>query len=559
MPIGRILVHQGLLSEEQVAGVLHYQQKHRCKFGQALRELALLGEEEFLPVLARQLQLRLLTASDLIQVRASAHLLAENHARRLQALVVEVSPSQALVALTDPTDLFVYDELVRLLGRPVRPALVASTLLQQGLERAYQGGQALDGDVAALVKEVERLEGPDSSLTMQSPADIPVARLLQGLLEEAVARGASDIHIEPDQEILRIRLRVDGVLQERLIREGQIAPALISKLKLMAGLEISERRLPQDGRLRITILQKNLDIRLATLPVQDGESVVLRLLDQSASHLQLAGTGLPDGVVRGLRLLARHGHGLILVTGPTGSGKTTTLYGLLSEINQPGVKIITVEDPVEYRLSRVNQVQVNPKIHLTFAQVLRHVLRQDPDVILVGEMRDGETAETAVTAAMTGHLVLSTLHTRDAVGSITRMLDLGIPGYGLAATLLGVLSQRLIRRLCPDCTIPWRGDGEELALPPHLLDLSSGSWKTARGCPQCASSGYRGRIAVAELLTMTPELASSLRHNDLQTFTTLAGPGGLWQHGLQLARQGVTSLAEITRLAPMTVGGGGYG
>ena len=312
---------------------------------------------------------------------------------------------------------------------------------------------------------------------------------------------ASDIHIEPDEGKLRIRQRVDGILQESVINERNIAAALVLRLKLMSGLDISEKRLPQDGRTNIRIKGRSIDVRVSTMPIQHGESVVMRLLDQSAGLLTLDQTGMPEELLKRFRNLLNRPHGMILVTGPTGSGKTTTLYGALSELNLPAKKIITVEDPVEYRLPRINQVQVNSKIGLDFKGVLRTTLRQDPDIIMVGEMRDHETVEIGLRGALTGHLVLSTLHTNDSISSAIRLLDMGAPGYLAASSLRAIIAQRLVRRLCKNCRTEHRPDEEELFWIDNIEPgASSHQFHRGMGCQTCNQTGYRGRIGVFELL-----------------------------------------------------------
>ncbi|MCL4142169.1 UNVERIFIED_CONTAM: hypothetical protein GTU68_025878 [Idotea baltica] len=346
---------------------------------------------------------------------------------------------------------------------------------------------------------------------------------------------ASDIHIEPDTTVLRIRQRIDGVLQEQIVDEARIASALTSRLKLMAGLNISEKRLPQDGRFNIKVKNKSIDVRLSTMPMVDGESVVMRLLDQSQGLLNFDKLGMPDDILKPFRELIKKPYGLILVTGPTGSGKTTTLYTALNEINQPETKVITVEDPVEYQLPRINQVQIHEKIGLTFPVVLRTALRQDPDVILIGEMRDKETVNIGLRAAMTGHLVFSTLHTNDAVSTLSRILDMGAESFIVASSLQAVLAQRLIRRLCVECRIP------------HELN------EHPKGCNQCHNTGYSGRIGVYELLIMTPVLLSLLQENNTVNFAQHAkqqsGFKTLTQNAFSLAMKGLTTLDEVTRIA----------
>jgi MSHA biogenesis protein MshE len=349
---------------------------------------------------------------------------------------------------------------------------------------------------------------------------------------------------------------VDGQLQETIIPERNIAAALVLRLKLMSGLDISEKRLPQDGRAQIKIKGRVIDVRVSTMPVQAGESVVMRLLDQSQGILTLAQTGMPPSIVKRYRKLLQRPHGMILVTGPTGSGKTTTLYGSLSELNKPQSKIITVEDPVEYRLPRINQVQVNHKIDLTFSQVLRTTLRQDPDIIMVGEMRDKETVEIGLRGALTGHLVLSTLHTNDSISSAIRLLDMGAPGYLVASSLRAIIAQRLVRRICDNCVVDEEVSSEAYFWLKTLNeDISDITFKKGKGCQKCNHSGYRGRVGVFELLEMTEAMMTALKNNDTSAFSEAARVSPdykpLAHSALLYAKEGITSIDEVLKLVEM--------
>ncbi|MBL4826888.1 MAG: type II/IV secretion system protein, partial [Spongiibacteraceae bacterium] len=385
-------------------------------------------------------------------------------------------------------------------------------------------------------------------------SDAPVVKLLQSIFEDAVQARASDIHIEPDEHVLRIRQRVDGVLQEQVMNEKRIASAVVLRLKLMSGLNISEKRLPQDGRFRISVKDRPIDVRISTLPAQHGESVVMRLLDQSEGSIDIDKVGMPSNILHRFRQQIRRPHGLILVTGPTGSGKTTTLYGALQELNSAEKKIITVEDPVEYTLSRITQVQVHDSIGLDFGSVLRSCLRQDPDILLIGEIRDQETAEIAVRASLTGHLVLSTLHTNDAITSAMRLIDVGLEGYLVASALRAVIAQRLVRRICHSCKQPYQPDQqEENCLRALVGNIDQLQFHHGRGCSHCNNTGYRGRIGVFELLEIETTMADALRSADPIAFAKAARaqPGfkPLTHCTLEYARQGVTSVEEVLRVS----------
>src|SRR5690606_3539604 len=377
-------------------------------------------------------------------------------------------------------------------------------------------------------------------------------KLLQKIFEEAIAAKASDIHIEPDEKVLRIRNRIDGVLIEQVMNEKRIASALVVRLKLMAGLDISEKRLPQDGRFNLKVKHHNIDVRMSTMPVQFGESVVMRLLDQTGGVLTLDKVGMPPAIMERFRRAITRPHGLVLVTGPTGSGKTTTLYGALSELNNSEKKIITVEDPVEYRLPRISQVQLHEKIGLTFNSVLRTAFRQDPDILLIGEIRDADSAEIALRAAMTGHMVLSTLHTNDAITSALRLIDIGVDGYLVATALKAIVAQRLVRKICTSCIQAYTPDANEQQLLHEIgkgKDFSSVPFKQGAGCPHCHNTGYRGRIGVFEILELNQPMAEALRDNDMNAFTraAIASPNfqPLSAVALNYAVQGLTTLQEV--------------
>jgi MSHA biogenesis protein MshE len=488
--------------------------------------------------------------SDLVQK------LPEVLARRFRVLILREDSDGYLLGMVDPTDIFCIDELTRLLKTPLKPAVVKESELLDILAIAYSG----ERDIASLAGELDdELTASGTAIDLVAvgddiaAGDAPVVKLLQRLFEGAINTRASDIHIEPDEKVLRIRQRVDGILTEQVMNEKRIANALMVRLKLMSGLDISEKRLPQDGRFNLKIKDRNIDIRLSTMPVQFGESVVMRLLDHTEGVLALDKVGMPANLVTRFRQVINRPHGLVLVTGPTGSGKTTTLYGALSEINKPETKIITVEDPVEYRLPRVNQVQVHEKIGLDFNSVLRATLRQDPDILLVGEIRDRESAEIALRAAMTGHLVLSTLHTNDALTSALRLVDIGVDGYLIATALKAVIAQRLLRKVCESCAETHEPDANERQLIAAIgLDMTHATYCMGTGCPHCNDTGYRGRIGAFEMLEVNGKMAEALRDNDVNAFSrgAIENPGykPLSQRALEYAGEGITSLYEVMRV-----------
>lgn len=522
--------------------------------GDALIELGFLSEQQMLSFLSQQLDIPLIDLSRAAVDVEAVQLLPEVHARRLRALVIGRQGDTLRVAMSDPADLFAQEALLGQLGDYALEFVVApERQLVDGFDRYYRRTKEIASFAEQLHAEHQINEAFDFDIAEEDSDEVTVVKLINSLFEDAIQVGASDIHIEPDANVLRLRQRIDGVLHETLLNEVNIASALVLRLKLMANLDISEKRLPQDGRFNIRAKGQSVDIRMSTMPVQHGESVVMRLLNQSAGLRKLESSGIPADLLVRLRKQLRRPHGMILVTGPTGSGKTTTLYGALSELNEPGKKIITAEDPVEYRLPRINQVQVNPKIDLDFSTILRTFLRQDPDIILIGEMRDHETVEIGLRAALTGHLVLSTLHTNDAVDSALRMMDMGAPGYLVASAVRAVVAQRLVRKVCSDCKVEDElDDARKQWLSERFPNQVSASFVKGRGCQNCNLTGYRGRIGVFEMLELEQNMMDALRANDAVGFAQTARRSEnykpLLASAMELALQGVVSLDEIMHL-----------
>ena len=553
--LGDLLVEKGLITEEQLQFALGEQKKLGRKLGNTLIELGMIDENSLLNLLANQLNIPLIDINNYNYSNEVAKKLPESIARRYRALVLEDRERDYLVAMADPTDIYALDEIQGKLDKPVSQAIVRESHLLENFDLVYRRTDEISALASELGQDLNESAPELGDLLQTEMTDAPVAKLLQSIFEDAVQIGASDIHIEPDKSVIRIRQRVDGVLQEQVMQETQIAPAVVVRLKLMCGLNISEKRLPQDGRFHVIVNGRDIDVRLSTMPVQHGESVVMRLLDQTRGALQLDHLGMPPELLHRFRKNFHLPNGMILVTGPTGSGKTTTLYAALSELNVRESKIVTVEDPVEYRLDRINQVQVNPRIGLSFASVLRAALRQDPDIIMVGEMRDAETVEIGVSAAMTGHLVLSTLHTNDTISTATRLMDMGVEGYLLATTLRTIIAQRLVRKVCASCAEPYTpSDFESGWLGESLgIDLSQHRYVKGRGCKQCGETGYHGRMGVYELLDMNAELAEKLRHDDSQGFVEAAARAPGYEPLVMVAHEhatnGLTTIEEMLRLA----------
>ena len=555
MRIGDLLIAHKVISQEQLNTALAEQKKSGRKLGRVLIENGFISEEQLLNFLSQQLKVPYIDLKRYNYRAEVVRLIPETHSRRFRAIALEDSPEGLLIGLADPTDIFAYDELSRVLRRPLRLAVVKESELLRTIDRVYRRTEEISGLAQELEQEVSAAVVDLGQLAAaEGLTDAPVVKLLQTIFEDAVQVNSSDIHIEPDERELRIRFRLDGVLRVQTTADRRIGPSLVSRLKLMAGLDISEKRLPQDGRFNVRVRERSIDVRISTMPVQFGESVVMRLLNQFTGVLRLDHIGMPTPVLKRFRELAHSPNGMVLVTGPTGSGKTTTLYGALSELNRPEFKILTVEDPVEYRLAGINQVQVNPKIELTFGRVLRSMLRQDPDIILVGEMRDQETAEIGLRAAMTGHLVLSTLHTNDAVSAPLRLIDMGVAPYMVAASLRGIISQRLVRRICESCSEPHALDAATQAvLRAEVGDeaLARLQFRRGRGCSHCNGTGYSGRIGIFEFLEMDDTLTRTLQSGNPLEFVDVArrqpGYQSLRRSAIALAAQGHTTMAQVMR------------
>jgi MSHA biogenesis protein MshE len=551
--LGDVLVQQRVISQEQLQKTLQLQQQTGRKVGRLLIESGVITEELLADALSRQLRIPFINLKTYPFRADIVKLLPESSARRFRALVLEDKGDSLLVAMADPLDLFAYDEITRLLKRNVNIAAVPESQLALACDRLYRRTDEISGLARALEKDLG--DAVDfGELTASAGAEgAPVVRLLQSLFEDATQVGASDIHIEPKETSLQIRVRVDGVLQTQTQAEKRIGAALAQRIKLMAGLDISEKRLPQDGRFSVRLKDQTIDVRLSTLPSTYGESVVMRLLSQQGGVRRLDSIGMPAAMLSRFKELLARTSGLILVTGPTGSGKTTALYAALAEVKTDELKVITVEDPVEYRLPGITQVQVNDKIELTFAKVLRATLRQDPDVILVGEMRDTETAEIGLRAAITGHLVLSTLHTRDAISTPFRLLDMGVPPFMVATSLQAVIAQRLVRLNCDTCAEPYEPNAQEAAWLTNMIATGEPfKPKRGRGCSACNGTGYSGRQGVYEMLEMDTVLTQAASRSDPAAFLSAArermAGHTLMHHALDLVRQGRTTLSEAMRV-----------
>ncbi|HSA64797.1 MAG TPA: type II secretion system ATPase GspE [Nitrospira sp.] len=563
--LGAILEQKFGLSEAKLLEALNLQQTKGGRLGEALLKIRALEEDLLLQALAMQFEMPWLPHLDVAQVDHELIKKVPIHfARRYRVLPMKVDDGAIVVAATDPLETAALDDLRLLLGMPVKAVLTTTMSLMTCLNRAYDeassptGAEQVMEDIAAsedLGKIAHELDEPQDLLDATDEA--PIIRLVNSVLFQAVRQRASDIHFESFERGLVVRYRIDGVLYPILTPPKHLQSSIIARLKIMAGLNIAEKRLPQDGRFAIRTAGKDVDLRVSVLPTSHGERVVLRLLEKENRLLNLSEMGFAPDRLRTIQQLIHLTHGILLVTGPTGSGKTTTLYAALSEINAPDKNIITVEDPVEYQLLGIGQMQVNPKINLTFAAGLRSILRQDPDVIMIGEIRDRETAEIAIHASLTGHLVFSTLHTNDAASAATRLIDMGIEPFLVASSVVAVLAQRLIRKVCPDCKQSYQPDDEELIRLGVVPGKTKPTFYRGSGCPACTQTGYRGRTGIHELLVLDDEIRRLIGNKaDAAAIRQAAVSRGmvlLKEEAAEKIFAGITTTEEVMRMTQQEV------
>lgn len=552
--VGDLLVEKNLISQEQLMMALDEQKRSGKKFGRTVIDLGFIAEDKLLLELSSHFAMPFIDLSRFQFDSEVTRRLPESIARRYRAIILIEEEHQYFVGFMDPLDILAVDEVQRLLKKKVIPAFVKEHEVLNAIDRIYRRTEQIATIAVELEEELGQSDLDLEALLAESDAsEAPVVRLLQNIFEDAVQVNASDIHIEPDESVLRVRLRIDGELQEQVMKERRVVSALVSRLKIMSGLDIAEKRLPQDGRFNIRILSHSVDVRLSTLPTQYGEAVVMRLLDQSHGLLNFSALGMEADMLKRFKTLITRPHGMVLVTGPTGSGKSTTLYAALNSLNASNKKIITAEDPVEYRLPRINQVQINNKIDLTFAKILRTALRQDPDIILIGEMRDTETTEIALRAAMTGHMVLSTLHTNDAISTAMRLMDMGADPYLVASSLRAVVGQRLIRKICANCKIEYQLSPQERSWLKTLdKNFEDHTFYIGDGCHHCSNTGYIGRTGIYELLELSDQMLDALRASNINEFLNLAKNSQhyipLEAYALKLAINGTTSISEVFKV-----------
>src|SRR5881628_3039075 len=550
--LGEILVQERLTTPDVVEQALARAKTTGERVGEALVELGAVKSEDVLRALAEQQNLAYLSRDELPSPLPVVKTLSAKYLRQYTVCPVSIENGLLTVAIADPLNAVILDDLRQFTGFAVKLVVSSAEAIIEAIDRTYDGAATPLQRIVEGMEDERAGDGEEDVNHLRDMAfEAPVVRLVNLLVENAIGAQASDIHVEPFEDTLRIRYRLDGILYDQEAPPRRLQAAVTSRIKLMAEMNIAERRLPQDGRIRVTVPGRRVDIRVSTIPTVHGESIVMRLLDRSSVFLPMEKLGFAPGTLRRFEALIKRPHGILLVTGPTGSGKTTTLYGALDKINTPDRKIITVEDPVEYQLKGVNQIHVKPKIGLTFATGLRHIVRQDPDVILIGEIRDLETAEIAIQAALTGHLVFSTLHTNDAPAAITRLQDMGVEPYLVASVLEAVLAQRLVRRICGACRVPDEVSAADLdalgVVAPDNTQLVRG-----KGCEECRGTGYRGRMGIYELFPITEDARSlMLRRSsarDIRQHAIGAGMITLRMDGWRRACEGLTTVEEILRV-----------
>jgi len=554
--IGEILIERGKLDPANLDRALKLQEgDSREKIGVILLRLGMVSGRDLADALADQLDLPLAQATDFPELPLMEERLSSKFLRDAQAVPLREDDEELALAIADPTDSFVLSAVQMAAGKRVRPYIAASNDIDAALERLYGGGKSSMGQIVDNISTRDDDQDlGDIEHLKDLASEAPVIRLVNLLLTKALEQRASDIHIEPFENRLVVLYRIDGVLHEVESPPRRLSAAIISRVKIMAALDIAERRLPQDGRIKLRVQGKEIDLRVSTIPTMHGESVVMRILDKGGVPLNFESLGFEGEPLRKFLHTLDQVHGILLVTGPTGSGKTTTLYTALDRLNNSDVKIVTVEDPVEYQMPGINQIQVKPQIELTFANALRSIVRQDPDIIMVGEIRDVETVRIAMQSALTGHMVLSTVHTNDAPSTVNRLLDMGAEDYLLTSTVNGVLAQRLVRTLCPKCREP------HTALPEVVETMSLRRYVPTGdvilykpvGCSECAGTGYWGRICIIEMMPMTDNLRSLImRHatsGDLRSAAIMEGMETMFENGLRKSLAGITTIEEVLRV-----------
>ena len=554
--LGEMLVKAGKISREQLEKALELEKKGESKLGQILLKMgAIQDEDELSEFIGRQLNIGALRLSDIELNPEVVKLIPPDIARKFNVIAVSKLGRTLVVAISDPSNIYVLDAVKFITGCSIQPVISPEKAIQKAIDAYYKENSGIDEILKGLKDEdlelVEATEDVPTEQDLRSAVqDKPLVKLVDGIISDAIRRGASDIHIESYEKRIRVRYRLDGNLQEMSPLPFKYRPAIVSRVKIMADLDISERRLPQDGRIKVKVGERTVDIRVSILPTIFGEKVVMRILDPRSLMVDLTKLGFPERGLQKFSEAIRLPYGMILVTGPTGSGKTTTLYSALKQINDPDINIMTAEDPVEFNFDGINQVQIKSDIGLTFAATLRSFLRQDPDVIMVGEIRDGETADIAIRAALTGHLVFSTVHTNDAASTIDRLVDIGVPGYLVASAIRLIMAQRMVRKICNYCK-------EEVKVNPETLlrlgipekEIEDFKVYQGRGCQECNNTGFSGRTGLFEIMPMTPDIEKMVLERkssqEIKEYAVSSGMLTLRTAGIEKAKKGITTIEEV--------------
>lgn len=549
--LGDLLVDLKIISKEQLQEALQIQKKTGSRLGKILIDKGFISSEELMEVLEFQLGIPHVNLDKYYIDPEAVRTIPESLAKRLKAIPIKKEDNKLLVAMSDPMDLFAIDDIKMTTGYDVQPVIASEEDIDKIINKFFGLEESIEKAVEEVRPDFFEEDYTQHFDEFHTETDAPVAQLVNQLISQAIKENASDIHVEPVENGLRIRYRVDGYLYEKTRLPRRLHPTIVTRIKIMASLDIAEKRLPQDGKIKFFTDTKDVDLRISTLPTVYGEKVVIRILDKGSLLLNINELGFSEENLQSLISIIKAPHGMILVTGPTGSGKTTTLYSILNEINSIEKNIITLEDPVEYSLRGINQVQVNPKVGLTFASGLRSILRQDPNVIMVGEIRDAETAQIAVRGALTGHLVLSTLHTNDTASTITRLIEMGVEPFLVASSVIGVIAQRLVRKICENCKEEYMLDKKEALM---FFKESKNPIKLYRGkgCRFCNYTGYKGRTAVGEIMVITSRHSELINKrsssNQIREFSIQHGMSTLKEEGLKLVKRGITTLEEFMRV-----------
>lgn len=559
--LGELLIAAGTITEEELNRGLALQKGTKERLGTVLIKNGIITEDNLIEALQMQLGIEFVDLTKVNIPIEMAQAVPKNIARQYQVVPVKIVKGELYLAMSDPLNFYAIEEVRKAVRKKVVPMVATVSAIEHSIQVLY-GNEGAAKAIEEMKREAatsnEAAVSTDSSFVANQLGDdavnsAPTIRLVNSIIERAITERASDIHLEPHETELRVRMRIDGMMRDILTVPRNLQGSVISRLKIMSGMDIAERRVPQDGRFNVVIKSKNIDLRVSTLPTVYGEKIVARLLDKSGGKLSKEAIGLEGADLEKYEKMIHCRSGVILIVGPTGSGKSTTMYTMIDDLNTREVNLVTLEDPVEYNIDGINQVQINEKTGMTFASGLRSILRQDPDIIAVGEIRDGETAEIAMRAAITGHVVLSTIHTNDAVGTIDRLKDIGVEPYLISSALRGVISQRLVRRICPQCRKAYTPTEEELDTLGLKPDINMEFYR-GEGCPNCFDTGYRGRIAVFEMLPITRRVrtmiadGSSRAQIEEELKSPEAGFVSLWENALRLVKEGITTSSEITRV-----------